>query len=81
MKPALLSHALDQEFPAFAEKIQDLNEKNRYFSRLLRKHDAVDKKITQVEEKQIVISEEALHHLKQERLLLKDRLYQRFLLE
>jgi uncharacterized protein YdcH (DUF465 family) len=76
MKPPLLPHALHQEFPEFAEKIQALKQSDVQFARLLSKHDAVDTQITKVEEKLLTITDEALHHLKQERLLLKDQLYQ-----
>jgi uncharacterized protein YdcH (DUF465 family) len=79
MKPPLLPHALHQEFPEFADKIQALKQSDMQFTRLLSKHDAIDAEITKVEEKLITMTDEALHHLKQERLLLKDQLYQQLI--
>lgn len=75
MKTNLLSHALEKEFPMLAEKLYHLKSTDGHFNHILEQHDAVDKAITEVEEKKRFIEEETLSYLKRERLLLKDTLY------
>lgn len=75
MKPPLLTHAIEKEFPKLADKVLELMHHDREFARLLDKHNTVDKEITEVEEKEKYLSDKIVHRLKQERLLLKDSLY------
>lgn len=75
MKPPLLSHALEKEFPSLAEKLYALKSTDGHFAHILEQHDTVDKAITDVEEKKLFMKDEAFNYLKRERLLLKDTLY------
>ena len=76
MQSSMLSHALVVEFPELLERIHFLKANDHHFARLLEEHDAVDQRITRDEEKLEPLSDETLHELKQQRLKLKDELYQ-----
>ncbi len=75
MQSNLLPHALAVEFPELAEKIKELKHNNAHFEKLLHEHDALDTQITQDEMDVKMISDDALHALKQQRARIKDELY------
>ncbi len=76
MQSTLLSHSLAVEFPELADAVHRLKADNAHFARLLAEHDAIDQKIARDEQKIEVLNDETLHELKQQRLKLKDELYQ-----
>ena len=76
MQSSMLSHALAVEFPELLERIHFLKASDHHFARLLEEHDAIDQRISRDEEKIEPLSDETLHELKQQRLKLKDELYQ-----
>ena len=75
MQSSMLSHSLAVEFPEIAKAIHDLKMNNKHFANLLERHDAIDMQITRDEEKLEPLSDDKLHELKQQRLVLKDELY------
>ena len=65
-------HNLLKEFPGQSEKIQLLKTQNEHFKKLADQYAELDKSIYRAEQRIDVLSEEAEHSLKQERVALKD---------
>lgn len=76
MQSSMLSHSLAVEFPELAKVIHDLKMNNQHFAHLLERYDAIDMQITRDEERIEPHSDDMMHELKQQRLKLKDELYQ-----
>ena len=75
MQSSMLSHSLAVEFPELAKVIHDLKMNNQHFAHLLERYDAIDMQITRDEERIESPSDDMMHELKQQRLMLKDELY------
>ena len=75
MQSSMLSHSLAVEFPELAKVIHDLKMNNQHFAHLLERYDAIDMQITRDEERIESHSDDMMHELKQQRLMLKDELY------
>ncbi|MGI2261370.1 YdcH family protein [Shewanella sp. GXUN23E] len=62
-------------FPEYRGLITELKNKDHHFQHLFDKHNELDEKITELEKHPAEFTEE-LHTMKQEKLALKDELFQ-----
>ena len=69
-------HEIAHEFPEYQSIISRLKNIDPTFNRLLVEYDRTDKKIYGIEQQQVPVTDDYLHELKRQRLLLKDRVYQ-----
>jgi len=68
-------HDLSREFPEFKERIHELKQTDRHFSRLYDEYQDIDKEIFRIEEEIETPSDQYTEELKKNRLRLKDELY------
>ncbi len=68
-------HPLQEEFPEFEAKIQDLKTENEHFKKLFEEYDEVDHEIYRVESDAVPASDETANQLRIKRLHLKDEIY------
>lgn len=71
----LKKHPLQEEFPEFESKINDLKVSNEHFKKLFETYDEVDHEIYRVESDTEPASDEAANQLRIKRLHLKDEIY------
>lgn len=69
-------HALSKEFPEYVEKIHYLKLSNAHFKKLCEKYEEVDKAVARSESRIDALSEEAEKSLREERLKIKDEIYE-----
>ncbi|MCG6862377.1 MAG: YdcH family protein [Chromatiaceae bacterium] len=69
------SHDLRHEFPDLEEKIASLSGSDEEFAHLMRDYDDLDTRVRKLEELGTPVTDETIEELKKERLLMKDRLY------
>jgi uncharacterized protein len=72
----LLNHDLTHEFPQYLEKMSRLKASDAYFASLAAKYDNHNHTITQYEQGNGSITDDALEVLKKKRLEFKDEIYQ-----
>ncbi|MBK1647502.1 YdcH family protein [Rhabdochromatium marinum] len=70
-------HDLIHEFPELVGKIDTLRVSDTDFAADMDRYDALDARIRKLEELGTPVADETIEDLKKERLLLKDRLYNR----
>ena len=68
-------HDLSREFPEFKERIHELKQNDRHFSKLYEEYQEIDKQVFRIEEEIETPSDEFTENLKKKRLSLKDELY------
>ena len=68
-------HSLITEFPEHREAIHQLKQENLHFSKLMAKHEEVDKEIVRMEEGIETPEDLVLAQLKKQRLELKDEIF------
>ena len=68
-------HPLITEFPEHREAIHQLKQENLHFSKLMAKHEEVDKEIVRMEEGIETPEDLVLAQLKKQRLELKDEIF------
>ncbi|WP_076540926.1 YdcH family protein [Shewanella sp. UCD-KL21] len=69
------NHSLRNEFPDHIDTITSLIGSNEHFAEIMKKYDALDKQIRDLEMRDSPISDESIHELKQQRVVMKDALY------
>ena len=69
------NHDLPDELPEHKEKIDSLVETDPEFARKYREYNQLNDKIYDIEEEHSPVSDDYLHDLKKQRLVLKDELY------
>lgn len=69
-------HDLAHEFPEFQDKIRYLRLSDGHFAALLEKYEEVAKRVYRAEERIELLSEEEEGQLRNERVRLKDELYE-----
>ncbi|PSJ44994.1 YdcH family protein [Zobellella taiwanensis] len=72
-------HALNIEFPEYADKILLLKQQDEEFARMANEYHKLDHQIAGLESRNMPISDEDFEQLKMLRLQLKDRIYRRLL--
>jgi hypothetical protein len=70
-------HDLVHEFPELHGKIDLMRERDPAFAQLMDAYDGLDARVRRLEELGTPVTDETIEDLKKERLLLKDRLYDR----
>lgn len=70
-------HDLKHEFPEFQTKIEQMREADPPFADLMAQYDDLDARVRKLEELGTPVADETIEDLKKQRLLLKDRLYER----
>jgi len=70
-------HDLVHEFPDLEGKIEVMRENDASFAGLMDQYDEIDARVRRLEELGTPVADETIEDLKKERLLLKDRLYER----
>ncbi|TKB44711.1 YdcH family protein [Thalassotalea mangrovi] len=71
------NHALDIDFPEYAEKIQSLKATDTSFKSQSDEYHQLDKKIRTLEENNVPTDDEHFNEMKMQRAALKDILYAR----
>lgn len=71
------NHSIHHEFPDFHQKIDELANADPTFKALILEHDKLDKQIRGLEMRESPISDPEMERLKQDRIRLKDEVYQR----
>lgn len=71
------NHSLTAEFPEFNELIASLMTDDSVFASDTKKYNSLDTEIRKLELRGTPIMDEVMMHMKQERVELKDSLYQR----
>lgn len=71
------THDLVHEFPELVGKIDAMRALDPDFAGDMDRYDALDARIRKLEELGTPVADETIEDLKKERLLLKDRLYER----
>ena len=71
----IAKHELHEEFPQFSQLIDQLRQDDPAFRDRFSQYAKIDQEIEGLELRESPISDESLHQLKQERLELKDTLY------
>lgn len=71
------NHSIHHEFPDFHQKIDELASADPTFKALIQEHDKLDKQIRGLEMRESPISDSEMERLKQDRIRLKDEVYQR----
>lgn len=69
------SHDLRHEFPDLADRIAVLQDVDDDFAHLMTDYDNLDAEVRKLEELGTPVTDETIEELKKERLLMKDRLY------
>ncbi|MDO6618336.1 MULTISPECIES: YdcH family protein [unclassified Shewanella] len=69
------NHSLRNEFPDHIDTITSLISSNVDFAEIMKKYDALDKQIRDLEMRDSPIADESIHELKQQRVVMKDALY------
>lgn len=69
------NHELHREFPQFADLIDELKETDPRFEENFRHYARLDQEIEGLERRDAPVGDESLHQMKQQRLQLKDDLY------
>ncbi|MFL1453030.1 YdcH family protein [Marinobacter sp. DUT-3] len=70
------SHELHDEFPQYGELIDELNRNDPRFQEEFKRYAELDQEIEGLERRDAPIGDDKLHRMKQQRLQLKDDLYQ-----
>jgi len=70
-------HDIDHEFPEFHAKLAALRKEDAFFNDLVTRHDSLDDRIRELEERQQPISDEEIEKMKLERTQLKDQIYEK----
>jgi uncharacterized protein YdcH (DUF465 family) len=70
-------HDLIHEFPNLADKIDAMRASDADFAEDMDRYDSLDARVRRLEELGTPVADETIEDLKKERLLLKDRLYER----
>lgn len=70
------NHELHNEFPQYGDLIDELNKNDPKFQEYLKRYTALDQEIEGLELRDSPIGDDKLHRMKQQRLQLKDDLYQ-----
>ncbi|MDO3722113.1 DUF465 domain-containing protein [Marinobacter sp. chi1] len=70
------SHELQKEFPQFSDLIKELKTTDTKFGESLKRYTELDQEIEGLERRDSPIGDDKLHRLKQQRVELKDQLYQ-----
>jgi uncharacterized protein YdcH (DUF465 family) len=70
-------HDLVHEFPELEGKIESLRETDEPFAQLMDQYDDLDARVRKLEELGTPVADETIEDLKKQRLLLKDKLYER----
>ncbi|WPL19146.1 hypothetical protein Thiowin_04252 [Thiorhodovibrio winogradskyi] len=70
-------HDLIHEFPELVGKIDAMRGADSDFAEDMDRYDALDARVRRLEELGTPVADETIEDLKKERLLLKDRLYER----
>jgi len=70
------NHELHNEFPQYGDLIDELNKSDPKFQEYLKRYTALDQEIEGLELRDSPIGDDKLHRMKQQRLQLKDDLYQ-----
>ncbi|MEQ9547586.1 MAG: DUF465 domain-containing protein [Marinobacter sp.] len=73
------SHELHDEFPQFGDLIDELNRNDPKFQENFKRYTALDQEIEGLELRDAPIGDDKLHRMKQQRLELKDDIYQTLL--
>lgn len=68
-------HSLVNEFPEYLERMSQLNQADKVFAIDAKRYHLLDSEIRSLELNNSPIEDETLHHMKQERAILKDKLY------
>jgi len=68
-------HPIVQDFPEYAEKIKDLYHHNDEFEVLMHTYHELDEKIYKIETDEVLAMDDELHKLRQDRVYLKDEIY------
>lgn len=71
------THDLIHEFPELVGKIDAMRAADSDFAEDMDRYDALDARVRRLEELGTPVADETIEDLKKERLLLKDRLYDR----
>lgn len=71
----LLSHELEQEFPALKNEIREWRGVDGHFARLCENYRNLDEDISRIEENGEPVSDFELEDMKKRRLALKDEIY------
>ncbi|MCB1877164.1 MAG: DUF465 domain-containing protein [Chromatiales bacterium] len=69
------NHDLIHEFPEYESKIRELVANDSQFADLMKRYDALDARVRELEEQAQPVADETMEDLKKERLMLKDELY------
>lgn len=72
-------HSLRKEFPDHVDTIAALNSNDPQFAETLKRYDLLDQEIRKLEMRDSPIADETINELKNQRLGLKDALYQRLI--
>ncbi|MCB2264097.1 MAG: DUF465 domain-containing protein [Candidatus Thiosymbion ectosymbiont of Robbea hypermnestra] len=70
-------HDLRHEFPNLDDRISVLCDSDEEFAHLMEDHDSLDAEVRKLEELGVPVADETIEELKKERLVMKDRLYDR----
>ncbi|AZT83802.1 DUF465 domain-containing protein [Marinobacter sp. NP-4(2019)] len=70
------NHELHNEFPQYGDLIDELNKNDPKFQEYFKRYTALDQEIEGLELRDSPIGDDKLHRMKQQRLQLKDDLYQ-----
>lgn len=70
-------HDLIHEFPELVGKIDAMRAADPAFAEDMAKYDALDARVRKLEELGTPVADETIEDLKKERLMMKDRLYER----
>ncbi len=70
-------HDIDHEFPEYHQKLEALMARDPEFADLVKRHDALDDEIRELEERGQPVSDEHMEALKFQRTGLKDQIYAR----
>ena len=74
-RPMDLHHPLLSEFPEFRSIILKLSAENHHFSQVSAEYDAIDDRLSRIEEARERATEQDYEELKRRRVMLKDLLY------
>lgn len=71
----ITKHPIVLDFPEYAEKIKDLYHNNDEFEVLMHTYHGLDEKIYKIETDEILAMDDELHKLREDRVYLKDEIY------
>lgn len=69
-------HDIENEFPEFHNRIEELKRINPAFLAMMKEHDQLDNEIRRLEEHEQPVADTHIEDLKKKRAFLKDRLYE-----